>query len=91
MRSHTESACAENASPLVLDTWSSASRQHYIDTGSYLLAEETGRDEGDGLRALLAPDDLECALRTLAELRDLGRSTPTPNTSAHANAPSPNA
>lgn len=72
VESHADRAGAQDASPLVLDTWSSASRQHYIDTGRYLPAEEAGPDDGDGIRALFSPDDLECALRTLAELRDLG-------------------
>lgn len=72
VHSHAELAGAQAASPLGLDTWSSASRQHYIDTGRYLPEGETGRDDGDGLRALFSPDELECALRTLAELRDRG-------------------
>lgn len=72
VRSHAERTGTGNALPLVLDTWSSASRQHYIDTGRYLPAGDAGRDDGDGLGALLSPDELDCALRTFAELHGLG-------------------
>jgi len=51
VESHAERAGVQAASPLVLDTWSAASRQNYIDTGRYLPAGAAGPDDGDGMRA----------------------------------------
>ena len=40
---HTSRDCCDPNPEL--DTWSSASRQHYIDTGEYLPADRKGQDQ----------------------------------------------